>query len=74
MNPYMYFIEKGECQVKVKEKMKLRNTDKLVRTLYLSDCFGEVLMIYKERRSTSVSSVNYSTLGKIHIDKVEELF
>jgi hypothetical protein len=32
------------------------------------------MMIYKERRSATVSSLNYSTLGKIHFDKVQELF
>ena len=31
-------------------------------------------MIYKERRSCSVESVNYSTLGKIHIEKVDDMF
>jgi len=50
----MYFIEKGECIVKVKDKMKLRNADKLVRKLYPSDYFGEIAMIFKERRSTTV--------------------
>ncbi len=31
-------------------------------------------MIYKERRSTSVSSNNFSSLGKIPVDKIGELF
>lgn len=70
----MYFIEKGECIVKVKDKKKLRNAEKVVRYLYPSDHFGEIAMIYKERRSTSVSSSNYSSLGKIAVDNMPELF
>jgi hypothetical protein len=31
-------------------------------------------MIYKERRSTSVSSNNFSSLGKITVDRMGELF
>mmetsp|Transcript_43826 Transcript_43826/g.42322 ORF Transcript_43826/g.42322 Transcript_43826/m.42322 type:complete len:127 (+) Transcript_43826:641-1021(+) len=74
LNSYMYFIEKGECIVKVKDKSKLRNTEKFVRKLYPSECFGEIAMIYRERRTTSVSSNNYTSLGKIQFDKVTELF
>lgn len=70
----MYFIEKGECIVKVKDKKKLRNAEKVVRYLYPSDYFGEIAMIYKERRSTSVSSNNYTSMGKIGVDKMGELF
>jgi CRP-like cAMP-binding protein len=64
----MYFIEKGDCVVKVKEKQKLRNADKLVRKLEESDHFGEITMMYRERRSATVLTSNYSTLGSIHID------
>lgn len=66
----MYFIEKGECIVRVKDKKKLRNAEKVVRHLYPSDYFGEIAMIFKERRSTTVSSSNYSSLGKISVDKM----
>ena len=70
----MYFIEKGDCTVKVKDKKKLRNLEKVVRQLQPSDYFGEIAMIYKERRSTSVSSNNFSSLGRITVDRMGELF
>ena len=70
----MYFIEKGECIVKVKDKNKLRNQDKLVRKLMPAEYFGEVAMIYKERRSATVLSNNYSSLGRITVDKISGLF
>jgi hypothetical protein len=31
VNSCMYFIEKGDCTVKVKDKKKLRNAEKIVR-------------------------------------------
>ena len=43
----MYFLEKGECEVRVKDKQKLRNTDKPVRNLYPGDYFGEIAVFYK---------------------------
>ena len=39
-NDCIFFLEKGECVVKVKDKQKLRNSDKKVRTLYPGDYFG----------------------------------
>lgn len=45
-NDYAYFLEKGECVVKVRDKQKLRNSDKKVRTLYPGDYFGVSTMIY----------------------------
>lgn len=73
-NDCMFFLEKGECEVKVRDKQKLRNTDKTVRQLYPGDFFGEIAMIYRERRSTSVVSSNYTTLGKISTFKMNEAF
>lgn len=64
-NDYMFFIERGECEVRVKDKSKLRNTDKTVRTIYPGDYFGEIGVIYRERRSCSVVSSNYTTVGRI---------
>jgi CRP-like cAMP-binding protein len=63
VNNFIFFIEKGSCDVTVKDKHKLRNQDKYVRSLKTGDCFGEIAMIYKERRSSSVSSTNFTTLG-----------
>ena len=36
--------------------------------------FGEKGIIYKERRSCSVNSTNFTTLGKIDLHDMEELF
>lgn len=70
----MFFLEKGECEVRVKDKQKLRNTDKTVRTIYPGDYFGEIAMIYRERRSTSVISSNYTTIGSISNANMTEIF
>ncbi len=74
MNNFVYFIEKGSCNVTVKDKQKLRNQDKYVRSLKTGDCFGEIALIYKERRSCSVSSTNFTTLGTIDMQSMYELF
>ena len=43
----------------------MRNKQKKVRTLFPGDYFGEIAFLYKSKRSTSVTSTNYTTLGKI---------
>ena len=43
----------------------MRNTDKPVRTLYPGEYFGEIAVFYRGKRSTSVISSNYTTLGKL---------
>jgi len=73
-NSFAYMIENGECRVTVKDKHKLRNQDKFVRTLSKGDMFGEVAIICKGRRSCSVTSSNFSTLGKVDKDSMNELF
>ena len=37
---FMYFLTKGECEVKVKDRQKLKEEDLRVRTLYPGDHFG----------------------------------
>ena len=65
-NEFIFFIERGECIVQINEKDKTRNKSKKVRTLFPGDYFGEVAFIYDSKRSTSVTSTNYTTLGKIN--------
>jgi len=36
----MYFLERGECMVTVRDKQKLRNADKKVRSLFSGEYFG----------------------------------
>lgn len=66
-------IEKGECTVLCKDKQKLRNQDKRVRSLLPGDYFGEVALIYKTRRSCSVQSSDFTTLGKVSEEEFENL-
>jgi len=58
----MYFIAKGECEVR--RDYKRRDHEK-IRTLRPGDHFGEISLIYGCRRTATVTSRNYSTLGKI---------
>ncbi len=50
----MYFVQQGECNVIIKDKVGLNQGKKRVRTLHVGDYFGEVSLIYKCRRSAYV--------------------
>lgn len=50
------------------------NKSKKVRTLFPGDYFGEVGFIYNSRRTSSVTSTNYTTLGQISKHDIEEFF
>jgi len=52
----------------------MRNKSKKVRSLYPGDYFGEIAFLYNSKRQTSVTSTNYTTLGKIPEAEVENLF
>jgi CRP-like cAMP-binding protein len=73
-NNYMFFIERGECIVQINDKDKMRNKSKKVRTLYPGDYFGEIAFLYDSKRSTSVTSTNYTTLGRISETEVNSMF
>jgi len=73
-NNFMFFIERGECIVQINDKDKMRNKSKKVRTLFPGDYFGEIAFLYNSKRSTSVTSTNYTTLGKIPEVEVKQLF
>jgi CRP-like cAMP-binding protein len=73
-NNYMFFIERGSCIVQINDKDKMRNKSKKVRQLYPGDYFGEIAFLYDSKRSTSVTSTNYTTLGKIPKEDVTKLF
>mmetsp|Transcript_3612 Transcript_3612/g.5447 ORF Transcript_3612/g.5447 Transcript_3612/m.5447 type:complete len:133 (+) Transcript_3612:323-721(+) len=70
----MFYIERGECLVQINDKDKMRNKSKKVRSLYPGDYFGEIAFIYNSKRQTSVTSTNYTTLGKIPEAEVFNLF
>ena len=43
-------------------------TDILVRKLDVHDYFGEVSLVYDSVRTATVTSKNYCTLGKLHLN------
>lgn len=47
--------------------------DHEVRTLQVSDYFGEISLVYDSVRSATVTTKNYCTLGKISLDTLHEL-
>jgi len=67
----MYFIAKGECSVSIRnyKKEEIKN----FKILIPGDHFGEISLIYGCRRTTTVTSKNYSTLGKISRDLVLQI-
>lgn len=71
---FMFFIERGSCIVQINDKDKMRNKSKKVRQLYPGDYFGEIAFLYDSKRSTSVTSTNYTTLGKIPEAEITKLF
>ena len=71
---FMYVIELGKCIVSISDKDKLRNKSKEVRTLQPGEIFGEVAFLYKGKRSATVTSSNYCTLGKLSKKHLEQLF
>jgi hypothetical protein len=60
--------------VTVKDKHKLRNQEKPVRLLRDGESFGEIGAIYRNKRSCNVISANFTTLGRITLSGVNELF
>lgn len=73
-NDFLFFIERGGCIVQINDKDKMRNKSKRVRQLFPGDYFGEIAFLYNSKRSTSVTSTNYTTLGKISYENVRVLF
>ena len=61
----MFFIAKGKCTVRIKDKFEDRYEEKIVNVLGPGDHFGEVGMLYSCPRSSTVISENYITCSKI---------
>ena len=57
----MYFIAKGECSVSVRDSNKVEQKNQ--KQLKEGSHFGEIAMIYKCRRTATVSSLNYNTMA-----------
>ena len=69
----MYFVQQGECNVIIKDKVGLNQGKKQVRKLFVGDYFGEVSLIYKCRRSAYVTANNYCTLAALDKDNFKEI-
>lgn len=67
----MYFIAKGECSVNIRDYKKRDHSN--YKILKQGDHFGEISLIYNCRRTATVISRNYSTLGKISKDLVTQI-
>ena len=67
----MFLLAKGACEVSIVDEKKNKHKLKVMRP---GDYFGEIGFLYNSKRSTSVTSTNYTTLGKISKADVENLF
>ena len=57
----MFFITRGECAIKIKDQNRREIiSDKL---LVESNHFGEIGLVYQRKRTATIFSRNYSTLG-----------
>ena len=65
-----YFLAKGDCEVFVKDEKK---RDTFVKTLHPGECFGEIALINKQRRTATVKTKNYSTVGAINEEAFHEM-
>lgn len=69
----MFFISKGSCLVSVRDKFNDRFESKTVRIIEEGSQFGEISMLYRCRRSATVTSIYYLQCAKITRDNYEEL-
>lgn len=69
----MFFLAKGDCFVKVKDKLKDGFEEIKHATLLPGDHFGEISLLYDCPRTASVIANNYCTLAKISKDHFDEL-
>lgn len=66
----MYFLAQGQCEVIVKDHTK---KDVFVQDLKSGSFFGEVALLFKCKRTTSVKSKDQCTLGALSEDSFTEL-
>ena len=55
----MYFIAKGTCKVVVQDKFNHRQESHQVRIIDEGCHFGEISMVFRCRRSATVTSIEY---------------
>ena len=59
----MYFLTKGECEVRVKDENK---NDYIVRVLKSGSIFGEVALLVNSSRTANVQTLNYCTCSSLN--------
>ena len=69
----MFFIARGKCQVRVRDKFEDRFEEKVANVLGPGMHFGEIGMIFGCPRSATVISLNYITCSSINKLKYNEL-
>lgn len=67
----LYYIGKGDCEVRVRDCRG--NEHEEIRVLAEGDHFGEVALLYRCKRSASVISRNYNTLANMEDERFREL-
>jgi CPA1 family monovalent cation:H+ antiporter len=60
---FMYFIAKGNCKVYVKDHYE--EEQEVETTIDPGDFFGEIALLSKGKRTATVKSENYCTIGQI---------
>jgi len=65
-----YIIARGECECFVKDETR---KEKFVNTLKVGKYFGEIALITGNRRTATIQTKNYSTIGMITADHFDEL-
>ena len=63
-------MAKGDCDVFVKDE---KGRDKFVKFMHSGAYFGEISLITQHRRSATVITKNYSTVGSINNEIFSEM-
>lgn len=65
-----YIIAKGECECYVKDENR---QERFVRTLNPGQHFGEIALLTGSKRTATIQTRNYSTIGMVSQDNFNEL-
>jgi CRP-like cAMP-binding protein len=68
---FMYFLARGDCEVKVVDESKKERTVKILRP---GAMFGEVALLFNCKRTATVVSKNYCTMAKLAKKQFVDLY